>query len=66
MSYLFVIPERMHLIIDGASSLNLIMIGMLKKRSRICKLTKAAALIHECGCVASQIRLRESVIHVSF
>ena len=35
-------------------------------RSRICELTNAAASLHEYGNVASRMRLRESVIHVSF
>ena len=38
----------------------------MQKRSRICKLTQPHSRANECGCVASRMRLRESVIHVSF
>ena len=34
--------------------------------SRICKLMQPYLLAHRYGCVASQMRLRESVSHVSF
>ena len=40
--------------------------GFTVSRMRLHELTIAAALAHKCGCVGSRIRVRESVIRVSF